>query len=242
MSCIPSNLANRVRFLTVPLSLTVNRALKHLALTASLAFILLSGASGCALVTRHYAEPCKSRAFIGANLEDYISSRFDRGAPVRMAIIPYSTPANLSFAGMERSGLGSQIAQRIQSELLPTGIVPIVEVFDRQDWPGKKDEFFSGNFTALRLARDAGYDLVVVGSMPSQKGLDNLTVRTKIIEVDSGITIFYGESSVHTNRPEWNSLQSSVWLDQKTPNQLFIPEMVDELCRCVVRGIKRADS
>ncbi|NDC38842.1 MAG: hypothetical protein EBZ48_12460 [Proteobacteria bacterium] len=224
MSCSTSKQSQSVTFLTRLLALT-----------------LLCNATGCAVVARHYAEPCKSRAFIGANLADYISSRFDRKAPVRLAIVPYSVPANLSFANAEHPGLGTEMAWRIQSELLPTGLVPIVEVFNRQDWPAKKDEFFSGNFNALQMARDAGYDLVMVGSIQPQRSMDSFTARTKVIEVDSGTTVFYGESTVTTNRPSWEEARASVWLDKVTPNQLYIPDMLHELGRCIVRSVKSAD-
>lgn len=224
MSCGTSIRAQRVRLLTQLLALT-----------------LLSGVTGCAYITRHYAEPCKSRAFIGTNLEDYISSRFDKKAPVRLAIVPYSVPANLAFTSAEHSGMGSEMAARIQSELLPTGLVPIVEVFNRQDWPAKKDEFFSGNFNALQMARDAGYDLIMVGNIQPQRTIDSFTARTKVIEVESGMTVFYGESTVATNRPGWEEARASIWLDQVTPSQLYIPEMLHELSRCIVRSVKRAN-
>lgn len=210
-------------------------------LTRTLALTLLGSITGCTYITRHYAEPCKSRAFIGANLADYISTRFNRNAPVRLAIVPYSVPANLSFAGAERPGLGSDIAQRLQSELLPTGLVPIVEVFNRQDWPAKKDEFFRGNFNALQMARDAGYDLVMVGNIQPQRSMDSFTAQTKVIEVESGTTVFYGESTVATNRPGWEEARTAIWLDQVTPNQLYIPDMLHELSRCIVRSVKSAN-
>ena len=72
---------------------------------------------GCSYIDRRYAEPCKSRAFIKTDIEQFITSRFSSKAPVRLAIIPFSAPANLSGEDSETPGIGNELAWRLHQEL-----------------------------------------------------------------------------------------------------------------------------
>ena len=140
---------------------------------------------GCTYVTRHYAEPCKSRAYIGTNLTDFITKRFNTHAPVRVGIIPYSTPANLAPGyGAETPSFGTQLARRIQQELVATEEIPMLEVFNREDWPGKKDEFYTGNFGAISFARQAGYDVIIVGYQGDRSGVRDYAVQQQRNRLD----------------------------------------------------------
>src|SRR4051812_36516187 len=127
-------------------------------LTALAGFCLCS----CSFLYNRYAESCNSHAYLQRGLYAYINSRYHYNSPVRMAIIPFSVPANISADNSERPGLGNELAWKIHAQLLATGQIPIVEVLNRQDWPNKKEEFFTGNFGAIAMAREAGYDLLMV--------------------------------------------------------------------------------
>ena len=212
-------------------------------LTPALAVTLAAGLSGCSYIHRHYVEPCKTRAYITMSVPDYINKRFAKHSPVRLAIVPYSVPANLSFKSSEHQGLGTELAWRVHQEILPTQIVPISEVFNRTDWPGKKDEFYTGNYGALSLARDAGYDLVMVGDVQPTTSLDTMTARTKIIEVESGITVYYGEATVVTNLHDIEKTASTFWLwpTENKPSAQYISSLNDDIGRCIVHGIKEID-
>ncbi|MCB0340129.1 MAG: hypothetical protein KDD53_11020, partial [Bdellovibrionales bacterium] len=132
------------------------------------------------------------------DLNEYISKRFPLKAPVRMAVIPFSVPANLSGYSDEHPSVGSKLAWKIHSLLLTTGRVPIVEVFNRQDWPGKKEEFFVGNFGAISNALEAEYDLVLIGYVEPLSTSHGMTIYSKVIDVDGGITVFYGRIDANT--------------------------------------------
>lgn len=193
--------------------------------------------SGCANIHQYYSEPCNSHAYSRTILSDFLSNRFHSNSPVRLAVIPFSAPANISGFSSERPGLGNELAWKVRAELLASGQVPIVEILNRQDWPGKKEEFFMGNFGAIAVAREAGYDLVLVGHIHTPEALDRLKASTKLIEVESGITVWYGDTEVKTYAPELQSARAALWLDERRPAMLYLPRMVNRLSQCIVQAI-----
>ncbi|NLF25173.1 MAG: hypothetical protein GX589_05880 [Deltaproteobacteria bacterium] len=208
--------------------------------------LLVLALSGCVYgryVESLYQDPCNSRAYIQLVVEDYLNKRFPLKSPVRMAIIPFSVPANLASSGNESPGLGNELAWKIHAYLLETGSIPMLEVFNRVDWPGKKDEFFTGNYGALALAREAGYDLVMVGYLDQVATPARMSVQTKLIEVESGITVYYGKTSAenydarYQRRGPWWLPGSFWWHSNEEPSQMLINSTTDQLAHCVVRSL-----
>lgn len=201
-----------------------------------LTLVLVFLASGCSYIHAQLGETCNSRAHVQMILADYLSRRFASHSPVRLAIIPFSVPANLSGYNNELPGTGDQLAWKIHNEWLQNATVPIVEILNRQDWPRKKEEFFTGNFGAIAMAREAGYDLVQVGLVENLRSTDALTVHSKIIEVESGITVWYATSTVVTRRPELQSAAAMTGLLDRHPSRLYTPEMIDEAAVCLIKS------
>lgn len=193
--------------------------------------------AGCSIVQSHYGESCNSHAYVQTPLSEYINKRFQPHAPVRMAIIPFSVPANLAAQSNEQIGLGIDLAQRLQTQLLEAGAVPIVELLNREDWPGKKEEFTHGNFGAIQFAREAGYDLVLVGMVQPLTSIDRLSVQSKVIEVESGITAWYGQTSVTSWRSDLNKAGADFGLSKRRPDQLFMDDSLNKLTRCIRKDI-----
>jgi hypothetical protein len=191
--------------------------------------------AGCSVIHDQYGETCKTHAYVRTSVEDYISRRFHPRAPARLAIIPFSVPANVAAHSLHQPGLGNELAWSAHGAFLESGKIPIVEVFNRQDWPGKKDEFFTGNFGALALAREAGYDLVFVGYLAGMKRLDTFTVHSKLIEVESGTTLWYGTTDVRSRRKAMNKLEAAVGISNARPDLLHYGPLATEAGRCVVR-------
>lgn len=193
--------------------------------------------TGCSLFASRYAEDCKTRAYVRADVEEFIKTRFSTTSPVRVAVIPFSVPASLSAAETELPGLGNQLAWRLHGELLKRQFLPIVEVFNRHDWPMKKEEFFTGNFNALRDARDAGYDLALIGYLADPNSLDSWSIYSKLIETDSGITLWYGKSDVTSRRRSWRNTDAFFWLSDRRPDLIPIEPLVEASARCLVDQI-----
>ena len=198
-------------------------------------------ATGCAFIHDRYGEHCNSRAYTKTILADYITSRYVSGSPVRMAVIPFSVPANISYRDTERPGAGNTLAWTIQAELLRTGILPIVEILNRKDWPGKNEEFFTGNHGAIEMARDAGYDLAMVGHLDPIKSLERLSASVKIIDVESGVTVWYGQVTATTWRQDMDYTSSALMVTQRDPARHYTAEIFEELGRCIVSEAVRED-
>jgi hypothetical protein len=162
-----------------------------------------------------------------------MDQRFTPKSPVRTGVIPFVVPANLSARSDQQPGLGNELAWATHRKLLETGVFPVIEVLNRQDWPRKNEEFFSGNFGALAFARDAGYDLIVVGYLDPLVRLDTWTVHTKIIEVASGITLWYGTSTVDTVRADMLETSSSIGMTDRRFDMLYTKELVDTVTSCI---------
>lgn len=205
-------------------------SVKFLALAVALTL------NGCSYLHTRYGETCNSRAYIQRDLEQFISARFHSKAPVRLAVIPFTVPANLT-AKRNTPGLQNELAWKVHQELASKNRLPIVEVFNRQDWPQKAEEFFTGNFGAISFSREAGYDLVLVGYLENFKSLDTMVAHTKIIEVESGMTVWYGKTTAHSRRPDFNQIESRLWLEDKRPDLIYSGPLVDDLARCIVNGV-----
>ena len=120
---------------------------------------------------------------------------------------------------------------------MKSGEVPIVEVLNRPDWPGKKDEFFSGSFGAISLARQAGYDLLMVGYIEPLTSAHAIKSYTRVIETESGITIWSGETEAKTKQGQLHNIKSTLWLEDKVPSKVYYQDMVDKLAVCVEHDI-----
>ncbi|HMO16561.1 MAG TPA: hypothetical protein PKA63_02035 [Oligoflexia bacterium] len=155
--------------------------------------------SGCSLtILPNQYEGCKFRAYINNPFVDYVSSRFEKDNVPRVAIIPFDVPENFSPPFNPNLRFGHRLAQSLQEGFLARGESMIIEVFNR-DWPGKRIDFSAGNFQAIRQARDAGYDFVVVGLMEEFTNDLKMRVHTKVIDTDNSITVWYGTTDVTSN-------------------------------------------
>ena len=140
-----------------------NRSLKRVILLTLTTVMLTTTLSSCAFLGGHLGESCNTRAWVRMDLEASIHQRVNVQSPVRLGVLPFISPANLATRDDARPGLGTQIAWAVQRELLASDTFPIVQMLAREDWPGRKEEFFAGNFGSLAFARDAGFDLIMIG-------------------------------------------------------------------------------
>lgn len=184
---------------------------------------------------------CKNDAHISTNVEDFISSRFKNGSPVRIGIMPFSSTAISSPFNPPRPELGDTIAWNLQQQLAKKELSAIVEVFNRPAMPGLKDEFFTGNFGALDLAREAGYDLVLVGYIDSPRSLTDITAHSKLIEVEAGMTVWYGTTTASSREKRLNRAYDNYIGDGEIPSNTYINELIEQLPRCIAQGITKAE-
>jgi hypothetical protein len=212
-------------------------SIKFRVIVLTLTALFLLSCSYAKRVQHHFKDQCKNHAYARMVIEDYISRRFDSKAPVRMGIIPYSVPANFASLGSETPGLDIQLASAVQQKIMGTGAIPIVELNNRIEWPAKKDDFFAGNHGALAFARQANYDLVLVGYVPTTDNLQEMKAFTKVIEVDSGITVYYGQSILTSSSPDFQREEPWWWFGKKMPAKLDMQYMINELSHCIVQDV-----
>jgi hypothetical protein len=193
----------------------------------------LVGTTSCSVLGRQVGEWCNTRAYVRTDLPAYIDQRFTPKSPVRVGVIPFEAPANLSSKGAQFPGVGNQLAWAVHRQLLATEIFPVIEVLNREDWPRKREQFFTGNFGALRYAADAGYDMIVVGDIQPLTRLDTWTVHTKIIEVASGTTVWYGTSTVYTTRHDMYEVSSFFGLTDRRPDILYSEQLLNTVAECI---------
>ncbi|MCB0354799.1 MAG: hypothetical protein KDD64_14790 [Bdellovibrionales bacterium] len=193
--------------------------------------------SGCSTLQFTEQETCSNHPFIRSPIESYLSQRFPKGAPVRVGVVPFTAPANVAASSDEMPGLGNEIAWRLKNELLASGAFPIVQLLNRQEWPGQREEFRSGNFDSIGMAKAAGFDLVLVGAVENFTSLDSLSIQTKLIEVESGITVWNGRSLVHSNHIDREKTPLSSWFIGRNPSSLPTGSLMDELAHCILEGM-----
>lgn len=216
----------------------MRRSLRPFVIILTLLTTFLSGCSMKVFSWQHHTEePCNNHAYIRMPLEEFITKRYHMNNQVRMAIIPFSVQANLARTGNNYLGWGNELAWLLHAKLLESGKIPMLEVFNPREWPGKREEFFTGSFTALSLAREAGYDLVFVGFLENLRSSDKLTALGKVIDTDSGITIWYGKSEVgEINFPTRHGDPWRLFGDRRL-DQLNTTTLKDDLTRCLAENL-----
>ncbi len=180
------------------------------------------------------------RTWINTGLTDYLRERYHSLQYIRVAIIPFDVPVTFAPSGSETHHFGRELARNFQAELARTGELSIIELFNFSNWPGKREDFFSGNFQSIQYARDAGYDLVVIGFMEDLQGADEIKILTKIIDVNNGITLWHGETTVYAREHAWaKALVDSRFFPQR-PDIFSFPEKSEQFAVCTVDEILNA--
>jgi hypothetical protein len=218
---------------------TLQHLIRRVVLLTHSAVILMTSSliTGCAFIKNRSLDHCKTHAYVEMNLEDYLSQRYQKGSPVRLGIIPFATSVNLAQRPFQYRGFGNEIASQVQTHFLNRGTVPISEILFREDWPAKGTEFFSGNFGAISQAREAGYDLILVGVIDRYDPYREIVASTKMIEVESGMTIWYGETTAYTLRRDAQRSLDYLNLEDRKPSQNMSRELQRTLSKCISNEI-----
>lgn len=182
-------------------------------------------------------EGCKIRTYTNYGLTKYVRSRFPSTHPVRVAIIPFDVPETFAPLGNSSLHFGRELARKFQLEIKRTGELPIVELFNRDSWPGKREDFTTGNYGAMKLARDAGYDLVIVGQFSNIKNDSTLELFTKVIDAENAVTIWDSRILWISNNRELNKVKAFYGLDTERPDIFNFPERSQDLIECNVRKL-----
>ncbi len=177
------------------------------------------------------------RTYTDAGLSDYVKDRFHSKQFVRVAIIPFDVPETFAPPGNESLHFGREMARKFQGEFIRTGVLPIVELFNVDRWPGKREEFFEGNYQAMMFARDAGYDLVVVGYLEELRNDEELNVYTKIIDTGNYMTLWYGKTMVYSRDRTWRKVLAEARMFKDRPDLFNFAERTEELALCTVNRI-----
>lgn len=191
--------------------------------------ILIFG-TACSFLDSFETNECKNRASINVELEKYVTKRFSKKELVRFGIMPISVPANFTAKSLDNPDFGVILAQKLQSYLLSASIFSTVEMISKPEWPTKKEEFFSNNLTALSIAKNSGLDVVLLGYLTPQTNLKEMTLYTKIIDVNMGVTLFYGETTVYNSHFNENTL--TTMFKKRNPSDFNYSKLTDDLISC----------
>ncbi len=206
--------------------------MKHLIINIKKVFIvsILLFGTACSVLDTFNGNECKNRASIDIDLKKYVSKRFPKKDLVRFGIMPLSVPANFTAKSLDNPDFGVILAQKLQSYLLPSGLFSTVEIISKPEWPGKKEEFFSNNLTALSIAKNSGLDIVLLGYLAPQTNLKEMTLYTKIIDVRMGITLFYGETTIYNSH--FNETTFEKMFKKRDPSDFNHTKLTDDLIAC----------
>ncbi len=156
---------------------------------------------------------------------------------VRLAVIPFDVPETFAPPGNESQHFGREIARKVQAQLYKSGEITIIELFNQDRWPGKREEFFTGNHRALQLAADAGYDLVLVGQMEDLRSDQELNIYTKLIDTSNGITIWSARSTVYSYQRPLLKVLSDTRIFKDRPDLYAYHERIEEFAHCTTQAI-----
>ncbi len=193
---------------------------------------------GCSLIPAIFTtdydikDSCKIRAYIYEPLWDVLSDQNDTNTPPRVGIIPFTVPANLTSTTSSTTGLGHEMAWEIHQTLLQKQGQAIFEILNREDWPGKRQEFYTGNFGGISQAYSAGYNYIIVGNLQPLASLNKASLLIKVINVASHKSVSYIEVKrwiphFHPYMRPPSFLDDGYEPSSYYPNRLFKP-----LARC----------
>ncbi|MCB0346899.1 MAG: hypothetical protein KDD66_17405 [Bdellovibrionales bacterium] len=182
------------------------------------------------------------RTIVNQNIESYLSNRYHYNQPVRVAVIPFDVPETFARPGEDMHHFGRRLAKNFQEELLQRGTFSIVELFDRESWPGKRDDFFSGNYQSIDYARNAGYDFVLIGHMQDIRNDEQLVVYSKLIDVSNSVTVWSAKATVTSSQREINKGVDSVFKGTGRPELFYFSDQAEEVARCTVEEMIMADT
>ncbi len=193
--------------------------------------------TSCSFLGDSVGEWCNTRAWVHTDLESFVYQHFKGSQQARVGVIPFISQANLADRYDGQTGLGTQMAWAVQRELLSKNVFPVVQMLAHEDWPGRKQEFFAGNFGSLAFARDAGLDFVLIGYIDWPDRLDKWVIHTKLIDVHTGTTLWYGSSTVTTSRPDMLEVSSTMGLTDRRPDQYHMQQIRDTAATCIVHDM-----
>ena len=217
--------------------------LRNFSLLPLIGVLLVS--SGCSL--RKFPSQrsgCKMRTHINVGLQDYLSSRFHSPKVPRVGILPFLVQE--TFASSARPDLhqGRMFAQMVKLELVSQADdLGVIEFFDVDIGPDKKEDFERGNYIAIETARRAGYDLVVIGKMAEIRNEHDIEVTIRIIDTANNVTLWHSKNILYSQEREWRrSLANfAVFGVDDRPDLFDLPARTAELAKCSVRRILRED-
>lgn len=182
-------------------------------------------------------ETCKIDTYLNAGLRHYISSQYRSKKDFRAVILPFETQEQFAYHGPESDRVGWMLARKIQTQILGTGAIPIVEFYQYGNWPGKKNDFFNGNYIAQEFARNAGYDLLIVGYLEPIVHKDQLVLHTKAIDPATSVTLWNARATVSSYMQGINDSLARARLDTQQREMFYFPEKFEELTQCTTRSL-----
>ena len=197
-------------------------------------------AAGCSIIGwPAKLEGCKIQTYINGQLPGYLKARYDSQQLTRLAVIPFDVPETFAPPGNESMYFGREIARRIQGHLYKTGELRIIELFNQDRWPGKREEFMTGNHHAIQLAADAGYDLVLVGYLEELRGDQELNIYTKVIDTNGGVTIWSARTTVYSYQRPVQQVLAQTRIFKDRPDIFPYHEQIEEFAVCTVDSIMK---
>lgn len=182
-------------------------------------------------------ETCNIRAYTETSLLEYLESEQYAQKRSRFAIIPFDVPETFAAQGGQNRHFGRELARMFHQELQSAGELPIIELYDIDRWPGKRQEFFAGNYRAIEIGRHAGFDFVLLGYLDDITNATDLSLYTKIVDTSNGITVWSGHSEVRSHLRDWKRELSRTRLLKEQPEEFRFKERVAELARCTTKRI-----
>ena len=205
--------------------------------------LLIVAITGCnALKWPVEPEQCKVRTYINYPLRTYISARYGDKNPVRTMILPFVVPESFTGANQDIPNFGKEIAAEFAAQLREAGVLPIVELYNVDRWPGRREDFSTGNFQAINLARNAGFDFLLVGYLEDLKADDTFNVQIKLIDISNNITLNHSLLKATSKDRLWRREIGRSILVQDVPAIYSFPEITDEAARCGVEALLNEES
>jgi len=92
----------------------------------------------------------------------------------------------------------------------------------------------AGNFQAIRLAQDAGFDFIFVGYLERLQHHTKLSLLGKLIDVQNGITIWYGKSELGEIKYKTHQGDIWGWFGERRLDEIDLNANLQKITKCLV--------
>ena len=173
---------------------------------------------------------CSVTTTIDKDFRGYLDAHSDNGLQIRVGIAAFNVPKNFSSVAMTvNGGYGIAIAGRFREQFLKNSPSGIFEFFsaEQMTFYETKRDFERSSDKLINFAKEQGFNTLVLGQLNPITNSSELNFTVRIIDLNSRITVWLGETSV-------TAAAKSKDVSDSNQSMFYFSERLNKAAECTV--------